>query len=143
GKPIFKDLKAADVAAIRIVEPKAALTLKRKDDAWVIAERGDFPADVAKVREFVVKAIGLKIGQSEALGDKDRARLNLDASATRLEFDAADGKPLGKLLVGKKYFKREVENPEKAAADGRFVALPAETGTVYIIGDPLAQASAS
>ena len=142
GRPLVKDLKAADIAAIKIVEPKATLTLQRKEDGWVIAERRGFPADLAKVREFVVKMIGLKVGQSEPIGEKDRARLNLDASGTLVEFNAADGKPLAKLTVGKKYFKREVENPDKAPADGRFVSLPGEAGTVYVISDPLSQASA-
>jgi hypothetical protein len=67
-----------------------------------------------------------------------------------VEFDAADGKPLGKLTVGKKYFKREVDNPEKAPADGRFLVVPASSVTpakagaqvVYIVSDPLTQASA-
>src|SRR5438128_7031986 len=149
GKPLLKELKAADIASIKITEPKATLTIQRKEDGWVIAERRGFPADVAKVREFALKLIGLKVGQSEPIGDKDRARLNLDASGTRMELNAADGKPLGKLIVGKKYFKREVENPDKAPADGRFVALPedvtpakAGAGTVYTISEPLAQASA-
>jgi len=142
GRPLLKDLKVAEIAAIRIVEPKATLTLKRGEDRWVIAERRNFPADIAKVRELVVKLIGLKVGQSEPIGEKDRARLNLDASGTQVEFAGADGKPLGKLTVGKKYFKREVENPDKAAADGRFIALPGEASTVYIVSDPLAQATA-
>ena len=64
------------------------------------------------------------------------------ARGTQVEFAGADGKPLAKLTVGKKYFKRgEVENPEKARADGRFVSLPAQAGTVYIVSDPLTQAS--
>src|SRR6185437_15537523 len=50
GKPLLPEVKAADIAAIRIVEPKATLTIQRKDDGWVIAERRGFPADVAKVR---------------------------------------------------------------------------------------------
>ena len=108
----------------------------------MIAERADFPADIGKVREFVLKAIGLKIGQSEPLGEKDRARLNLDGSGTRVEFKAADGKDLGVFTVGRKYFKREVENPEKAIPDGRFVALPGDAGTAYLVGDPLSQAAA-
>jgi hypothetical protein len=141
GRPLLKDLKAADIAAIKIMEPKATLTLQRKPDGWTIAERRGFPADVGKVREFVLKLIELKVGQSEPIGDKDRARLNLDSSGTQVELDGADGKPLGKLTVGKKYFKREVDNPEKAPADGRFVALPADAATVYIVSDPLAQAS--
>jgi len=141
GQSLFKDLKAADIAAIRIVEPEATLTVQRKDERWVIAERDGFPADLAKVRELVLQVLALKVGQSEPIGDKDRARLNLDQSATQVEFAAADGKALARLVVGKKYFKREVENPEKALADGRFVALPADTKTVYLVSDPLAQAT--
>jgi len=152
GKGLLKDLKAADIAAIKIVEPSvspdATLTLQRKDDGWVIAERADFPADLAKVREFVLKLIGLKVGQSEPLGEKDRARLNLDepgkgaTAGTRVELTRADGSALGVLTVGRKYFKREVDNPAKAIADGRFVGLPGEPGTAYLVGDPLTQASA-
>lgn len=142
GRALLKDLKAADVAAIRIVEPKATLTVRQKDERWVLAERADFPADVAKVRDFVVQALSLKVGQSEPIGDKDRARLNLDQSGTQVEFAGADGKALAQLVVGKKYFKREVDNPEKARADGRFVALPGEPKMVYVVSDPLAQATA-
>jgi hypothetical protein len=142
GQPVLKNLQAAEVASIRIVEPKSTLTVLRKDDSWVIPERGGFPADVGKVREFVLQALSLKVGQSEPVGDKDRARLNLDASGTQVEFGNAEGQALATLTVGKKYFKREVDNPDKARADGRFVALPADPKTVYIVSDPLAQASA-
>jgi hypothetical protein len=141
GQNLFKDLKASEVAAIRIVEPKSTLTVRRKDENWVLAERGDFPADVGKVREFVVKALSLKVGQSEPIGEKDRARLNLDDSGTQVEFAGADGTALSKLIVGKKYFKREVDNPEKARADGRFVALPGDAKTVYTVSDPMTQAT--
>ncbi|MFN2644223.1 MAG: DUF4340 domain-containing protein, partial [Burkholderiales bacterium] len=142
GRALVEDLQAADIATIKIVEPKATLTLRRGEDGWVIVERKNFPADISKVREFVLKVISLKIGQSEPIGEKDRARLNLDASATQVEFAGADGKRLATLTVGKKYFKREVENPEKATADGRFIALPSDASTVYIVSDPLTQATA-
>jgi hypothetical protein len=141
GRTLFKDLKAADIAAIRIAEPKATLTAQRKVERWVVAERGDFPADLSKVREFVLKVIGLKVGQSEPLGEKDRARLNLDESGTKVEFLGPDGKSLAALVVGKKHFKREVENPDKAIPDGRFVVLPGEAGTAFLVADPLTQAT--
>ncbi len=143
GRTLFKDLPAADIATIRIIEPKATLTLQRTDDRWVIAERAGFPADTGKVRELVLKVIGLKVGQSEPLGEKDRARLNLDASGTQVEFKAADGKNLGAVTVGRRYFKREVDNPGKAIPDGRFIGLPGEAGTAYLVGDPLTQAVAN
>ena len=142
GQPLIKNLKAADIASLRIAEPKASITLQRKEAGWVLAERAGFPADLAKVREFVLKAIALKIGQSEPIGEKDRARLNLDDSATQVEFGGADGKPLARLLVGKKYFKQEPDNAQKAPGDGRFVMLPADTKSVYLVSDPLTQASA-
>ena len=149
GQPLLKNLKAADIAAIRIAQPDATLTLRRAENGWSIAERDGFPADLAKVRDFVLKAISLKIGQSEPVAEKDRARVNLEdpakkgaAAATLVEFGAADGKALAKILVGKKYFKQEPENAQKAPGDGRFVMLPDDPGTVFLVSDPLAQASA-
>jgi hypothetical protein len=141
GQPLFKGLQASQVATIIIRQPKDAITIARKDERWVIAERGGFPADVEKVREFVVKAIGLKVGQSEPIGEKDRARLQLDAGGTAVEFLGADGKPLARLTAGKKYFKVEPDNPEKANGDGRYVALPGDEKRVIVVSDPLAQAS--
>ena len=142
GQPLLKGLKASDIASIRIVEPGATLTLKRTEASWVIAERADFPADVAKVRELALKLLELKVGQSEPIGEADRARLALDASGTRVELADAAGKALASLSVGNKYFKREVENPAKALGDGRFVQLPADPKTVYTVADPLLLATA-
>jgi hypothetical protein len=157
GQPLLKGLSAADVASIRIVGPEAALTLARKDDRWVVAEREGFPADYAKVRAFVLKAGELKIGQSEPIGEQDRVRLALAApeeggkgerrdqgakSGTLVEFRSADAKPLASFIVGAKYFKQVPESPDRARADGRFVMLPDNPKTVYVVSDPLVQASA-
>ena len=141
GRLLLKDLKVADIAAIRISAPGAALTLQRKDAGWAIAEREGFPADAGKVRQFVLDAIGLKVGQTLPVGEKDRPTLNLDSSATQVAFDAASGKPLATLLVGKKYFKRETDDPPKAPGDGRYVALPSDAKTAFVVSNALAQAS--
>lgn len=143
GRPLLQDLPIAEVAAIRIVEPQRRLTVERRDEGWTLAERDGFPADLAKVREFVLKLAALKVGQSEPIGEKDRARLNLDDAGTQVELAAPDGKALASLVVGKKYWKREPESPEKTPADGRFVGLPAQPRQAYLVSDPLAQASAS
>jgi hypothetical protein len=143
GRPLLQDLRIAEVAAIRIVEPKRRLTVERRDEGWTIAERDGFPADLAKVREFVLKLAALKVGQSDPIGEKDRARLNLDDSGTRVELAAQDGTALASLVVGKKYWKREPESPAKTPADGRFVGLPAQPREAYLVSDPLAQATTS
>ena len=141
GQPLLKGLQASQVASIAIRQPKGAITIARKDERWTIVERDSFPADYDKVRDFVLKAIALKIGQAEPIGDKDRARLLLDAGGTAVDFLGADGKPLARLTAGKKYFKAEPENPEKATGDGRYVALPGDEKRVYVVSDPLTQAS--
>jgi hypothetical protein len=141
GQPLFKGLQAASVAALAIRQPKGAITIEKKGERWVIAELDGFPADYDKLRDFVLKAIALKVGQSEPIGGKDRARLLLDAGGTAIELRGADGKPLAQLTAGKKYFKAEPENPDRAIGDGRYVALPGEEKRVIVISDPLTQAS--
>ena len=148
GQPLLKDLVAAKIVAIRIAQPKSIITLEHKGSGWVIDERGGFPADFDKVRAFVLEAVELRIGQSEPIGAGDRARLHLlepdkgDGAGTLVEFRGADGKPLARMLIGKKYFKRAPSDPATAAADGRFVLRPADPGTVYVVSDPLTQATA-
>lgn len=142
GQPLLKNLKAADIASIAIRAPEASLTLEQKEGRWTIAERAGFPADYDKVHAFVLKALELKIGQVEPVGEKDRARLELDDKGTRVEFRGAEGKTLAALLVGRKVFKREPDNPDKAAADGRFVLVAGEEKIAYVVADPLLQASA-
>jgi hypothetical protein len=148
GQPLLKNLAADKIAAIQIAQPESILTLDHKGKRWVIDERGEFPADFDKVRAFVLKAIELKIGQSETIGPQDRARLDLlepdkgNGAGTQVDFLGADGKTLARLLIGKKYFKRAPSDPATAQADGRFVRLPDYPGTAYVVPDPLTQATA-
>ncbi len=149
GQPLLKGLKASEVASITIREPKQTLTVIKKDNRWTLAEKNSFPADLDKVTDIVVKGIELKAGQVEPVGEKDRARLNLaepgkEGAATLVTYKAADGKVLGELLVGKKYFKKDTdaENP-RAPGDGRFVMLPSDPKQVYIVSDPLRVATAA
>jgi hypothetical protein len=141
GQPLLKGLKAAEIGTIAIRAPKGQLTLERRDRRWVVAERAGYPADLDKVRDFVVQAIGLRIGEREPIGEKDRARLHLDASGTRVEFKNAQGKTLASFIAGKKYFKHAPEHPDKALGDGRFVLLPGDPGRVVVVAAPLEQAT--
>ncbi len=147
GQALLPTLKASEIASIVMREPAATLTLAKKDKSWTIAEKNGFPADLDKVTELVVKAIEIKVVQSEPIGDKDRARLNLldpvkggpkaEGQATALTFKAGDGRILAELLLGKKYFKSEpAGDPAKATGDGRFVMLPQDTKQVYVVSEP-------
>ena len=158
GQPLLPQLKAAEVARIIIREPRATIMLEKKSDRWVINERGGFPADLDKVTELVVKAIELKTGQAEGIGEKDRARMQLvappaatpaapasaEGTATSVVFAGADGKTLAELWLGKKYFKSAPDgDATKALGDGRFVMLPFDQTRVVVVADPMKQASAN
>ena len=143
GQPVLPALQAADIATIVIREGQSTLTLQRRNEAWTIAERAGFPADLEQVRRLVLAALGLKVGQAETIGEQDRARLKLDGSGAQLEFRGADGKTLATLVVGIKYFKREPRNPESEAGDGRFVLLPESPKTAFVVADPLSLATAA
>ena len=39
GQPLLNGLKAAEVAAIAIREPKGSLTIRKQGERWTIAER--------------------------------------------------------------------------------------------------------
>jgi hypothetical protein len=137
GQPVLPGLQAADIATLVIREPGATLTLQRRDPNWAIAERAGFSADLGAVRQLVLSVLGLKVGSREPIADQDRARLGLDGKGTQLEFRGADGKTLAALVVGKKYFKREPEDADKAPGDGRFVLLPGSPNSVIVVADPL------
>ena len=159
GQPLLPQLKASEVARITIREPKGTITLEKKSERWGISERGGFPADLDKVTELVVKAIELKTGQIEGIGEKDRARMQLlapapasptapagatsaEGTATALVFAGADGKTQAELWLGKKYFKSAPEtDAAKAQGDGRFVMLPADQARVVLVADPLKHAT--
>ena len=148
GQRLFAQLKAAEVARITIAEPKGSINLEKKDGRWVVVENGGFPADVERVSELVVKVLEMKTGQTEPIGEKERARMQLappgkgEGAATVLTFKGADGKTLAELLLGKKYFKTQPEgDASKAQGDGRFVMLPADPARVIVVSDPLKQAT--
>ncbi|MBL8382334.1 MAG: DUF4340 domain-containing protein [Burkholderiales bacterium] len=150
GQVLFPQLKAAEVERITVQDAKGTINLERKGAGWAIAERGGFPADIERVGELVVKLLELKTGQTEPIGEKDRARMQLaapgkgDGAATLVTFKGKDGKTLAELLVGKKYFKSPPEgDATKALGDGRYVMLPAEPARVILVSDPLKQAQSS
>ena len=57
GTPLLPDLRsvANDVDTVNVTRGgDPALTLSKIDDGWVIPDRGNYPADVAKIRDLLV-----------------------------------------------------------------------------------------
>jgi hypothetical protein len=116
GRSVVEAFNAADVAKVEI-SGKDKLTLVAGDKGWTVASCHGYPADVAKIRENILKLTDLKVGQV--------ARGRKIASPVKVALYGADGGNLASLELGDQRMSR----PRGQAAqfggggypDGRYV----------------------
>ncbi|MBX9812455.1 MAG: DUF4340 domain-containing protein [Burkholderiales bacterium] len=152
GARLLPDLKVSDVAQIRLQDARSQTTLVRKDDAWLVRERGDYRANVQDIGDLLIKLVELKVTQSEAVGESLLPRLDLampgqgQGSGTLVEFKDAAGKTLASLMLGKTVLKKDPLNPLPSAQNGvpagRYVLAAGTKGSVMVVSDPLSGAEA-
>jgi Domain of unknown function (DUF4340) len=152
GQKLVPDLRIADVAEIAMRDGSAVLHLARADHGWVVRERADFPADVERIGELLLKVADLRAVQTERLPESQRARLQLVApgdkgpkdAGTTLELKDGKGAVLAHLLLGKKVFKRAevaaVGNRDESLPSGRYLLAGADAGTMIVVAEPFATA---
>jgi hypothetical protein len=136
------DLNA--VTRVVIHNADASLTLAKKNDAWVVRERDDYPADFSRVGEFIQGLWQLKPVQEVKAGALQLPRLDLVTpakgeahSATLVELQDKDSKPLAALLVGKKFMKKSPMFPDdEGMPAGRYV-LPVGKSEVSLVSNRL------
>ncbi|MGH8641388.1 MAG: DUF4340 domain-containing protein [Burkholderiales bacterium] len=153
GAKLLPDLKLADVAEIRLQDAKQQVTLKRAEKGWVVQERGGYPASFQDISDFLIKLVELKVTQSEQVGASLLPRVELaepgskEGAGTLIEMKDSAGKPLARLIIGKKVLKKDPMNPLPAAKDGvpagRYVLPPNAKDTVVVVSDPLNSVAAS
>lgn len=153
GAKLLPNLKIADVAEVRLQDGKSQATLTRKEKHWVVQERGGYPASFQEISDLMIKLVELKVTQSEQVGESLWPRLDLaepgaakDGVGTLIEFKDGAGKPLTRLVLGKKVLKKDPLNPLPAAKDGvpagRYVRVAGGKDTVIVVSDPLNSAEA-
>jgi hypothetical protein len=153
GAKLLPGLKLADVAEIRLQDAKQQATLARQEKGWVVTERGGYPASFQDISDFLIKLVELKVTQSEHVGATLLPRVELaepgakEGAGTLIEMKDAGGKPLARLIIGKKVLKKDPMNPLPAAKDGvpagRYVLPPNAKDTVVVVSDPLNSVTAS
>jgi hypothetical protein len=155
GGKLLPEFKVVDVAQVRLQDAKQRTTLVRKEDRWVVEERGGYTADFQRIGELIVKLIELKVTQSEQIGESLLPRVNLvapekggEGAGTLIEFKDASGKVLAGLILGRTVLKKDPLNPLPSARDGvpagRYVRVVGATdNTVVVVSDPLTRAEAN
>ena len=153
GAKLLPELKIAEVAELRLQDAKQQVTLARKDNGWIVQERGGYPASFQEISDLLIKLIELKVTQSEQVGASLLPRVELadpgkgEGAGTLIEMKDGSGKPLARLIIGKKVLKKDPMNPLPAAKDGvpagRYVLPPNAKGTVVVVSDPLNSVTAN
>ena len=132
GAKLFPKLDVSQVAAIEIARPEGQpFALAATDAGWTVDALHGFPADLAKLRENILKLADLKAGH-EARGRK------LDgAAAVRLK--DASGAVLAELVLGEQHMRKPADDMGGYGGypDGRYVSADGGA-TVYLVDDPLA-----
>jgi hypothetical protein len=155
GAKLLPSIKVADVAQIELRDAKSKVTLQRKDNGWIVQERGNYPADFKAISDLIIKLIDLKVVQSEQIGESLMPRVELvepakvknpgEGAGTQIELKDASGKTLANVVLGKTILKKDPGNPLPNAVDGvpagRYVRLM-EKNSVVVVSDPLAGAKA-
>lgn len=129
GKPVLKDF---DFSKIAKIEAGAKLVLASTDSGWVIESLYGYPADIAKIRENVLKLQDLKAGHV-ASGKKLDAPVLVD-----LQDNA--GKSLATLRLGDKHMRQPSGEMAQFGGggypDGRYV-VGEGSDTVVLVKEPL------
>ena len=152
GAKLLPDFKIADVAEVRLQDPKHQVTLVRKEKFWVVQERGGYPASFQEISDLLIKLAELKVTQAEQVGESLWPRVDLAdpgkgaGGGTLVEFKDASGKVQASLVLGKKVLKKDPMNPLPAAKDGvpagRYVRIAGGKDSVVVVSDPLGKAEA-
>jgi hypothetical protein len=146
GTKLLAELAVNDVASVRLLGAEGRVTAKRANDAWVIEERGNYPADFAKISALVRKVAELEPLQTVPLGEGDAAALVLkvptggapDAeTGTLVELSDASGKKLAALVAGKTHSTASPDAGPMGMAGGmvtgRYLMLADAPGTAYLV----------
>lgn len=140
GEPLVKGMASTlnDVSQLRVVEAgdKVAVTLHREKNGWVVVEREGYSADVAKVRETLIKFAEANLVEAKTTNPERYAALGVedvsksDAKGMRIDID---GKVAAKIVVGN----------FSAQGNGTFVRRNDEPGSWLVKGNLVVDRQAS
>lgn len=112
GGKVMPDFPMNDVVKVSVENKDGTVTLNKVEDTWRVADRGNYAADFAKIRELLLSVADVKVLRPMQVGESQLGRLELltpdkgDKSGTLLSFFGENDKVLGTLLLGKQSMKR-------------------------------------
>jgi hypothetical protein len=139
GTQLLEDLPVNAVAAIEIRGPEGdAVSLGKKQDQWVVKDRYDYPADFAKIADFVRALQQMKVGSRFEVSEATLKRLKLrdpqakyvpdDEKGILVELKDDVGELLASLVIGNRRNSDQDGGPPR----GQYIRLAPEE-MVYLV----------
>ncbi|MBE0544457.1 MAG: DUF4340 domain-containing protein [Verrucomicrobia bacterium] len=144
---LLGDFPVNDIAQITLRQHDGEVNLV-KGEVWTVKERGGYPANTSSIIEFARKLWDLRPAQSQKIGESQLGRMELlppdkggTNSATLVELKDKDGKVIRSVLLGKKSMRSGGGDPMGGGGwpNGRWVYLPDQPGTAYLVSEPFAE----
>jgi hypothetical protein len=109
GAYLFPGLEAKinDVDKIEVVKSEDHVTIQHKDNKWQIAEKDDYPADLSKIKEVVMKIAAFTTVEPKTKKPENFGKLNVedpkDENAKSVQVTLTDkaGKEMASVVVGR------------------------------------------
>lgn len=141
GETLFASFPATDIAHIEIEGADSTATLAKKDGAWTVAERDDYPANNRNVNDLVRTLSELKVTQGIQAGPSFAPRFGMDTTASNSEsrgitatFKDAAGKELATISFGKN-LESVSASPFGGGASGRYIRNHADESGFYAVSE--------
>jgi len=143
GQPAFPALaaKLGDVASVTVSRNGTTMTLIRDGDSWLVAEKGNYPANAAKISQIVRAMADLTLVEPKTQKPDLYARLEVEdpgnGKSALVAVKDKSGGDLAQAIVGKRRYDRL-----GAGNDGVYLRKPGEAqtwlarGTLDPSGDP-------
>jgi hypothetical protein len=100
----------AEVASVGVEKKGFALTLRRRGEDWLVAQKDDYPADAGKVGQLVLTLADMRLVEPKTRLPDLYPRLEVadpgTGGGTLVALADVAGKPLARLIVGKRQFDR-------------------------------------
>lgn len=139
---LFKDFPLNEVAAITIRGASNTVDLTKKDEKWVVADRGGYPANFSTIKDILTKIWELKVLRPIPVGPSQLGSLDLlepgkgKNSGTELIFKDKDGKKLHSLLLGKEHMRESAQSSPMGGGgfpDGRYLMPDGKNDSVALV----------
>jgi len=118
--------RLGDVASVSVVHNGSTVTLLRDGDSWLVAEKGNYPANAAKISQVVLAMADLELIEPKTQKTDLYSRLEVEdpgkGKSNQVSIKDKSGGVLAEMIVGKRRYDRL-----GAGNDGVYVRKPGDS----------------